>query len=57
MAILSHRNTPTQDAVLSPSQRFLGRRTKTLVPIKDKLLQPQMIDTKLASQNKALRNE
>ena len=32
LAILYHRNTPSQGIDRSPAQRMLGRRTKTLIP-------------------------
>ncbi len=33
LAILDHRNTPTQGLNASPAQRLLSRRTRTLLPI------------------------
>ena len=41
LALLNIRNTPTQGVDSSPVQRFLGRRTKTLIPTTDTLLQPR----------------
>ena len=38
MALLNWRNTPNETMNASPSQRFFGRRTKTLLPIKTDLL-------------------
>ena len=38
LAILNIRNTPQQGVGLSPSQRLLGRRTKTLLPTTEGLL-------------------
>ena len=32
LAILYHRNTPSQGIDRSPAQRMLGRRTETLIP-------------------------
>ncbi|XP_038055804.1 uncharacterized protein K02A2.6-like [Patiria miniata] len=39
LALLNIRNTPTQGVDSSPAQRFLGRRTKTLIPTSRRLLQ------------------
>ena len=39
LAILGYRNTPTQGSNTAPVQRFLGRRTRTLLPTRaDQLL-------------------
>ena len=40
LAILDHRNTPSQ-GMLSPAQRLMSRRTKTLLPTTADLLRPQ----------------
>nr|XP_006816318.1 PREDICTED: uncharacterized protein K02A2.6-like [Saccoglossus kowalevskii] len=40
LGILDFRNTPTQGMTTSPAQRLMNRRTKTLLPITDKLLNP-----------------
>ena len=40
LAMLDHRNTPTQ-GMLSPAQRLMQRRTKTLLPTTTELLRPQ----------------
>ena len=40
LAMLDHRNTPTA-GLLSPAQKFLIRRTKTLLPTTDQLLRPE----------------
>ncbi|KAL3980052.1 solute carrier family 39 (zinc transporter), member 14 [Sarotherodon galilaeus] len=48
LALLDHRNTPTQGLTTSPAQRLLSRRTRTLLPIGDRLLQPKVTDNKLA---------
>ena len=37
-AILDRRNTPTKEEVSGPTQRFMPRRTKTLLYITKKLL-------------------
>lgn len=40
LALLDQRKTPTQGMSTSPAQRFLNRRTKTLLPTKETLLRP-----------------
>lgn len=45
LAMLDHRNTPTQGLNVSPAQRLLSRRTRTLLPTKTSLLQPEIKDT------------
>ena len=40
LALLSLRNTPQQGIDLSPAQRLLGRRTKTLLPASTSSLKP-----------------
>ena len=49
LAILAHRNTPTQGMATSPAQRLLSRRTKTLLPVNTDLLLP---DTSSRDQDK-----
>ena len=44
LAILDHRNTPTQGLNTSPAQRLLSRRTRTLLPTRDSLLKPEVRD-------------
>jgi len=39
LAILNHRNTPSQEMDTSPVQRLLNRRTRTLLPTVSKLLE------------------
>lgn len=39
LAMLDHRNTPSK-ALLSPAQKFMSRRTKTLLPTTESLLKP-----------------
>ena len=41
LAILDYRNTPTQGIGSGPAQRLMSRRTKTLLPTTNQLLQPQ----------------
>ena len=38
LALLNHRNTPSQATGTNPTQRFLNRRTRTLLPTTEKLL-------------------
>ncbi|XP_018403988.1 PREDICTED: uncharacterized protein K02A2.6-like [Cyphomyrmex costatus] len=42
LALLHHRNTP-RDNLGSPVQRLMSRRTKTLLPVNQKLLHPKII--------------
>lgn len=41
MAILDYCNTPTQGMDSSPAQRLMNRRTRTLLPTMETLLQPR----------------
>lgn len=41
LAILDYRNTPTQGIGSSPAPHLMNRRTKTLLPTTNQLLQPQ----------------
>ena len=41
MALLDHRNTPTSGHDTSLAQRFFNRRTRTLLPMTNKLLTQQ----------------
>lgn len=43
LAILDHRNTPSQGLETSPAQRLLSRRTQTLLPSRTSLLRPKVI--------------
>ena len=42
LALLNHRNTPSQGSSTSPAQKFFNRRTRTLLPMCNKLLRPQL---------------
>lgn len=42
LAIQDHRNTPSQGLHTSPAQRLLSRRTRTLLPTTDTLLEPEV---------------
>ena len=54
--LLDHRNTPTEQTGLFPAQRLFCRRTRTLLPMSTKLLQPEtqptIKDKLLLSQDK-----
>jgi len=41
LALLDHRNTPTQGMSTSPAQPLMSRRTRTLLPTTETLLKPQ----------------
>ena len=43
MAILEQRNTP--DELASPNEKLNSRRTRTVIPVKSELLEPQVIPT------------
>jgi len=45
LSLLEQRNTPTEGVGLSPAQRLLSRRTRTLLPMKASFLQPRSMDT------------
>lgn len=45
LAMLDHRNTPRQGLNTSPAQRLLSRRTRTLLPMRNSLLKPEVKDT------------
>ena len=42
LALLAWRNSPTEGMTVSPSQRFLSRRTRTLLPTAHSLLAPSV---------------
>ena len=46
LLILEYRNSPLQDFNFSPAQLLLSRRTRSIVPVTNKLLKPQAIDPK-----------
>ena len=52
LAILDHRNTPTEGMNSSPAQRLLSRRTRTLLPTSEKLLKPQLAEGVLEEKKK-----
>ena len=46
LRLLSHRNTHTEGVDRSPVQRLISRRTRTLLPTANNLLQPRSISAK-----------
>ena len=52
LAILNLRNTPQQGIDLSPAQRLMGRRTKTLLPTNANLLRPEHATPEIAEKLK-----
>ena len=44
IALLDHRNTPSQGLNTSPAQRLMNRRARTLLPTSAALLQPKIIN-------------
>ena len=56
LALLEYRNTPVSDALGSPAQQLMGRRTKTQLPTSNKLLQPKTIHPK-AVQNELTKRK
>ena len=42
LAFLDFRNTPTEGYTTSPAQRMLNRRTRTLLPMSNRLLKPEI---------------
>ena len=56
IALLDYRNTPVSDTLGSPAQRLMGRRTKTLIPTTEKLLQPKTINPR-SVQNELLKRK
>ncbi|XP_035221250.1 uncharacterized protein K02A2.6-like [Stegodyphus dumicola] len=43
LALLAHRNTPTNEMLGSPAQRLMSRRTRTILPASEELLKPQVV--------------
>ena len=46
LAIVDHRNTPSQGFLSNPAQRLMSRRTKTLLPTASALLRPEVGDAR-----------
>ena len=57
LAILDHRNTPTPDKNASPAQYNLGRRTRTRLPMLGRLLEPAMVNTDMAKEQKKFQTK
>lgn len=55
LAVLNHRNTPSQEMDTSPIQRLLDRRTRTLLPTVSKLLESKSKD--LQNERKKLKSK
>ena len=51
LALLNLRNTPQADIDLSPAQRLFSRRTRTLLPVKDRMLGFKVINKRKLSAN------
>ena len=45
LVLLDWRNTPTEGLDSSPAQRMFGRRTRTLLPTSNEVLQPKLVET------------
>ncbi|CAB4039170.1 Transposon Ty3-G Gag-Pol poly, partial [Paramuricea clavata] len=50
LGLLNLRNTPRDDSLGSPAQRLMSRRTRTVPPMSNKLLKPNVIPCKQVSQ-------
>lgn len=46
LALLDHRNTPSEKCQSSPAQRLFNRRTRTLLPTTESLLAPKVVAAK-----------
>lgn len=57
MALLDWRNTPGDIVKSSPSQILYGRRTRTLLPLTSKMLEPSAIPTFVARKDIQKRKE
>ena len=57
LALLDHRNTPSQGLITSPAQRLMSRRTKTLFPTALELLKPALIDVRHTKRDMKLSQE
>lgn len=57
LALLDHRNTPSQGFNTSPAQRLLSRRTRTLFPTKESLLEPKVTNNIQGLVNNKQRQE
>ena len=57
LALLDHRNTPTEGMRSSPAQRLMSRRTRTLLPARETLLKPQLAESVKEERNKIKRKQ
>lgn len=55
IAILEYRNTPQADG-MSPAQKFLGRRTRGILPTTASLMQPRGIDPEMYKTMRRIKN-
>ena len=44
LALLEYRNTPRDEVLGSPVQRMMSRLTKSLLPISEEMLKPNILD-------------
>ena len=56
MALLIHRNTPSEGMLTSPAQRLLGRRTRANLPITKDLLKPPVKQEKQSIERKQMKS-
>ena len=57
LALLDHRNTPSTGIEISPAQRLLNRRTRSLLPMTAELLTPSVADEDLTRTKLRLRQQ
>jgi len=57
LSLLEYRKTSWSDTIGSPAQHLMGRRTKTLVPTTDALLQPKTIEPTLVQKELTQRRQ
>ncbi|XP_026054529.1 uncharacterized protein K02A2.6-like [Carassius auratus] len=54
LSLLEHRSTPV-DGFKSPSQLLMSRRLRSILPMSEKQLQPQVVDQKLVNAKRKLK--
>ena len=57
LALLDHRNTPPTGIQISPAQRLLNRRTRSLLPMSAGLLRPSVADEDMTRTKLRLRQQ
>ena len=57
LALLDHRNTPPTGIQISPAQRLLNRRTRSLLPMSASLLRPSVADEDMTRTKLRLRQQ